>query len=74
MVKLQLTVYRLGDLFEVRDTNNNLVTNRDILDQIAFDQMPGFRASFTVIVAVDDPAILQSGIQHIDINTRTTPL
>lgn len=74
MVKLQLTVYRLGDLFEVRDINNNLVTNRDILDQIAFDQMPGFRASFTVIVAVDDPAILQSGIQHIDINTRTTPL
>lgn len=66
----QITVYRLGDQFEARDSNNNLITDRAILEQLAFEQMPGFRASYSVLIDMPE-ATNKPTPKHININIRT---
>lgn len=67
---MRIEVHRTGDQFVAYDDKGNRITDRNILDQISFDQMPGFKLSYYVEIPVDTtqtPAI----INRININTRT---
>jgi hypothetical protein len=67
---LRIEVHRTGDTFVAYDPQGKRITDRNILEQISFDQMPGFKVSYYVDIKVDTtakPAI----INDIIINTQT---
>jgi len=67
---MRVEVYKTGDQFVAYDDKGVIITDRNILDQISFDQMPAFKISYYVNVSVDTsqkPAI----INKVNINTRT---
>ena len=67
---MRVEVHRTGDQFVAYDDQGKRITDRNILEQISFDQMPGFKVSYYIDVKVDNtvkPAI----INDIIINTQT---
>lgn len=67
---MRVEVCRTGDTFVAYDPQGNRITDRNILEQISFNQMPGFKISYYVNVKVDNsvkPAI----ISNVIINTQT---
>jgi len=67
---MRIEVHRTGNEFVAYDPQGNRITDRNILEQISFDQMPAFKISYYLDVSVDNttnPAI----INNININTRT---
>lgn len=67
---MRVEVHRTGDQFVAYDEQGQRITDRNILDQLSYDQMPGFKVSYYVNVTIDKsakPAI----INDIIINTQT---
>ena len=67
MSKQRVEVYRTGDSFVAYDSLGNRITDRNILEQISFHPMPGFKISYYIEVDnSQEPATIDS----ININTR----
>ena len=68
MPKLRIEVHQIGNQFVAYDEQGNQIKDRHILEQISFDQSPGFKTSYYIEVDKNqNPAI----INNIQININT---
>lgn len=65
---MRVEVHFIGNQFVAYDGQGKQIKDRYILDQISFDQMPGFKTSYYVEVA-ENPALKVP--LDIHINTQT---
>lgn len=66
---MRVEVHFIGNQFVAYNEQGKQIKDRYILDQISFDQMPGFKTSYYVEVA-ENPA--PRAPLDIHINTNTT--
>jgi hypothetical protein len=66
---MRVEVHFIGNQFVAYDELGNQIRDRYILDQISFDQMPGFKTSYYVEVAENPSPQIPLNIY---INTNTT--
>ncbi len=66
---MRVEVHFIGNQFVAYDERGNQIRDRYILDQISFDQMPGFKTSYYVEVAENPSPQIPLNIY---INTNTT--
>ena len=67
---MRIEVYRIGDIFVAYDKQGNRIKDRNILDQISFDQIPGLKVHYEIDLPIDtsqEPAIINA----VDININT---
>jgi hypothetical protein len=67
---MRIEVYRIGDIFVAYDKQGNRIKDRNILDQISFDQIPGLKVHYEIDLPIDTsqkPAIINA----VDININT---
>lgn len=67
---MRIEVYRIGDIFVAYDKQGNRIKDRNILDQISFDQTPGLKVHYEIDLPIDNsqnPAIIDT----VDININT---
>lgn len=67
---MRIEVYRIGDIFVAYDKQGNRIKDRNILDQISFDQIPGLKVHYEIDLPIDTsqkPAIIDA----VDININT---
>ena len=67
---MRIEVYRIGDIFVAYDKQGNRIKDRNILDQISFDQTPGLKVHYELDLPIDTsqkPAIIDA----VDININT---
>ncbi len=55
MSKVRIEVHQIGNQFVAYDEQGNQVKDRYVLEQISFDQMPGFKTSYYVYVDASIP-------------------
>jgi hypothetical protein len=65
---MRVEVHFIGNQFVAYDERGNQIRDRRILDQISFDQMPGFKTSYYVEVAENPSPQIPLSI-HINTNT-----
>jgi|TARA_B100002019_G_scaffold20610_1_gene15748 hypothetical protein len=64
-------VHHVGDQFQAFDSKGNRITNREILDAIAFEQFPGFKSVFQIDVDITkNPVIITQLDVNINIESR----
>jgi hypothetical protein len=68
---LRVEVHFVGNQFVAYDEQGNQIKDRYILEQISFDQMPGFRNSYYIEVDKNQNPAIMNNIQ-ININTDNT--
>ncbi len=65
---MRVEVHFTGNQFVAYDEQGNQIKDRYILEQISFDQMPGFKTSYYIEVA-ENPAPREQLSIHINTNT-----
>lgn len=68
---MRVEVHFIGNHFVVYDEQGNQIKDRHILEQISFDQMPGFKTSYYVEVDKNQNPAIMNNVQ-INISTRNT--
>ena len=68
MPKIRIEVHQIGNQFVAYDDQGNQIKDRYILEQISFDQMPGFKTSYYLEVDKNQNPAIMNNIQ-ININT-----
>jgi len=68
MPKLRIEVHQIGNQFVAYDEQGNQIKDRHILEQISFDQSPGFKTSYYIEVDKNQNPAIMNNIQ-ININT-----
>lgn len=68
---MMVEVYFTGDSFVAYDEQGNQIKDRYILEQISFDQHPGFKTSYYIEVDKNQNPAIMNNIQ-ININTENT--
>ncbi len=68
---MRVEVHFIGDRFVAYDEQGNQIKDRRILEQISFDQMPGFKTSYYIEVDKSQNPAIMNDIQ-ININTQNT--
>jgi len=66
-------VHYTGDQYVAYDDKGNRITDRNILNELAFIQFPGFKSVFTLEIDLDNtknPVILQQLDVNINIDSR----
>ena len=71
MSKARIEVHFIGNQFVAYDERGNQIKDRSILEQISFDQMPGFKTSYYIEVDKSQNPAIMNDIQ-ININTQNT--
>jgi hypothetical protein len=71
MPKLRIEVHQIGNQFVAYDEQGNQIKDRYILEQISFDQPPGFKTSYYIEVDKNQNPVIMNNIQ-ININTDNT--
>jgi hypothetical protein len=71
MSKLRIEVHQIDNQFVAYDEHGNQIKDRYILEQISFDQMPGFKTSYYLEVDKNQNPAIMNNIQ-ININTDNT--
>jgi hypothetical protein len=66
---MRVEVHFVGNQFVAYDERGNQIKDRYILEQISFDQMPGFKTSYYIEVA-ENPAPKVPLNIHINTNTK----
>jgi hypothetical protein len=64
---MRVEVHFIGNQFIAYDERGNQIKDRHILEQLSFDQMPGFKTSYYVEVA-SNPSPQQQLDIHINTN------
>ena len=65
--------HHTGEQFQAFDSKGNIITNREILELISFENFPGFKSVFTIELDLDytkKPVILQALDVNINIDPR----
>lgn len=65
---MRVEIHFTGNQFVAYDEQGNQIKDRYILEQISFDQMPGFKTSYYIEVA-ENPAPREQLSIHINTNT-----
>lgn len=65
---MKVEVHVIGEQFVAYDEQGNQIKDRHILEQISFDQMPGFKTSYYIEVDKNQNPAIMNNIQ-ININT-----
>jgi len=68
-----VTVVAVGDQFTAYDPQGTKITNREILEQIAFEPMPVYKGEFTVNIDIDNirnPVTMDELKINIDVKTQ----
>lgn len=68
MSKIRVEVHFTGNQFVAYDEQGNQIKDRHILEQISFDQIPGFKTSYYIEVDKNQNPAIMNSIQ-ININT-----
>jgi len=68
---MRVEVHFIGNQFVAYDERGNQIKDRSILEQISFDQMPGFKTSYYIEVDKSQNPAIMNDIQ-ININTQNT--
>lgn len=68
---MRVEVHFTGNQFVAYDEQGNQIKDRYILEQISFDQMPGFKTSYYVEVDKNQNPAIMNDIK-ININTQNT--
>ena len=68
---MRVEVHFIGDQFVAYDEQGNQIKDRQILEQISFNQMPGFKTSYYIEVDKSQNPAIMNDIQ-ININTQNT--
>jgi hypothetical protein len=68
---MRVEVHFIGDQFVAYDERGIQIKDRRILEQISFDQMPGFKTSYYIEVDKSQNPAIMNDIQ-ININTQNT--
>jgi hypothetical protein len=71
MPKLRIEVHQIGNQFVAYDEQGNQIKDRYILEQISFDQMPGFKTSYYIEVDKNQNPVIMTDVK-ININTQNT--
>ena len=66
---MRVEVHFIGNQFVAYDEQGNQIKDRSILEQISFDQMPGFKTSYYIDVDNSQKPAIMNNIQ-ININTH----
>lgn len=68
MPKIRIEVHQIGNQFVAYDEQGKQIKDRYILEQLSFDQMPGFKTSYYIQVDKNQNPAIMNDIQ-ININT-----
>ncbi len=68
---MRVEVHFIGNQFVAYDEQVNQIKDRRILEQISFDQMPGFKTSYYIEVDKSQKPAIMNDIK-ININTQNT--
>ena len=68
---MRVEVHFIGNQFVAYDEQGNQIKDRYILEQISFDQMPGFKTSYYVKVDKNQNPAIMNNVQ-INISTQNT--
>ena len=68
---MRVEVHFIGNQFIAYDEQGNQIKDRRILEQITFDQMPGFKTSYSIEVDKSQKPAIMNSVQ-ININTQNT--
>ncbi len=68
---MRVEVHFIGNQFVAYDERGIQIKDRRILEQISFDQMPGFKTSYYIEVDKSQNPAIMNDIQ-ININTQNT--
>jgi len=68
---MRVEVHFIGNQFIAYDEQGNQIKDRRILEQITFDQMPGFNTSYYIEVDKSQKPAIMNSVQ-ININTQNT--
>jgi hypothetical protein len=71
MPKIRIEVHQTGNQFVAYDEHGNRIKDRHILEQISFDQMPGFKTSYYIEVDKNQNPVIMNDVK-ININTQNT--
>ena len=64
-------VHYTGDQYVAYDDNGNRITDRNILNELAFIQPPGFKSVYKIEVDItENPVILNELDININVNTQ----
>jgi hypothetical protein len=68
---MRVEVHFIGNQFVAYDERGNQIKDRYILEQISFDQMPGFKTSYYIEVDKNQNPVIMNNVK-ININTQNT--
>lgn len=68
---MRIEVHFIGNQFVAYDEQGKQIKDRRILEQISFDQMPGFKTSYYLEVDKNQKPAIMNNVQ-INISTQNT--
>jgi hypothetical protein len=70
-MKKKVWVAHTGDQFVAYDIDGNIITNREILEAISFENFPGFKSVFTLeLDTTTEPVSLQELSIKINLHNK----